>query len=80
MSFDYKRLIKFEHNIGAKEAKLRMMIGAAALLVSIFTASILLLIVGLVMVAEGYVGWCPMYSALHKNTCEVAAETPPASE
>ncbi|MEY4768520.1 MAG: hypothetical protein RL637_1159 [Pseudomonadota bacterium] len=80
MSFDYKRLIQFEHNIGTKEAKMRMMIGAAALFISIFTASILLLIVGLVMVAEGYVGWCPMYSALHKNTCETKIDSTEVSE
>jgi hypothetical protein len=76
MSFDYKRMLKFEHNIGAKEAKLRIMAGSAALLVSIFTAKIILLVIGLVLVAEGYVGWCPAYSGMGKNTCgenEVAA-------
>lgn len=82
MSFDYKRMIKFEHNVGAKEAKIRMMAGAAALLISVFTASIILLLVGLVLVATGYSGWCPAYSGMGKNTCG-ADETetpPPASE
>jgi predicted phage tail protein len=81
MSFDYKRMIKFEHNVGAKEAKLRMIVGAVALLVSIFTASIILLIVGLVLVATGYSGWCPAYSGMNKNTCGAEElETPAASE
>jgi len=81
MSFDYKRLIKFEHNIGAKEAKMRMMAGAAALLISIFTAKIILLLLGLVLVATGYSGWCPAYSGMNKNTFEtVDEELPTVSE
>lgn len=82
MSFDYKRMIKFEHNVGAKEAKMRMIAGAAALLISVFTASIILLVVGLVLVATGYSGWCPAYSGMGKNTCGMdEVETPPpASE
>jgi hypothetical protein len=86
MSFDYKRLVKFEHNIGEKEAKMRLMAGAAALLISVFTASIILLVLGLVLVATGYTGWCPAYSGMNKNTCDAAESakeeetTPPASE
>jgi len=81
MSFDYKRLVKFEHNIGAKEAKMRMMAGAAALLISIFTAKIILLLLGLVLVATGYSGWCPAYSGMNKNTFEtVDEELPTVSE
>ncbi len=78
MSFDYKRMIKFEHNVGAKEAKMRLMGGAAALLISIFTAKIILLLLGLVLVATGYSGWCPAYSGMNKNTCE--PEAPVVSE
>ncbi len=74
MSFDYKRLLKFEHNIGAKEAKMRMMGGAAALLISIFTAKIILLLLGLILVATGYSGWCPAYSGVNKNTLETTNE------
>lgn len=81
MSFDYKRLVKFEHNIGAKEAKMRMMAGAAALLISIFTAKIILLLLGLVLIATGYSGWCPAYSGMNKNTLEtVDEELPTVSE
>lgn len=69
MSFDYKRMIKFEHNQCEKEKKYRMIGGAALILVSIPTAEITLLLVGLILVATGYSGWCPVYSGLHKNTC-----------
>lgn len=69
MSFDFKRMMKFEHNVGSKEKKYRLYGGAALLLVSIFTAQIVLLLAGLIMVATGYSGWCPVYSGIGKNTC-----------
>lgn len=69
MSFDYKRMMKFEHNVGGKEKKYRLYGGAALLVISLFTAQILLLLVGLVLVATGYSGWCPAYSGMGKNTC-----------
>ena len=50
MSFDYKRMAKFEHNLGANEKKYRLYGGAALLAISIFTASIALLLVGMVLV------------------------------
>ncbi len=68
MSFDFKRMMKFEHNVGEKEKKYRLYGGAALLVISIFTAQILLLLVGLIMVATGYSGWCPVYSGLNKST------------
>ena len=68
MSFDYKRLIKFEHNIGEKDKKVRMVSGVVLLVASLFTASILMLLVGLVLVATSYSGWCPAYSSMDKNT------------
>lgn len=70
MSFDYKRMIKFEHNVGAKDKKIRLYAGVALLAVSLFTASIILLLVGLVLVATSYFGWCPAYSGFGKNSLE----------
>lgn len=72
MNFDYKRMIKFEHNVGDKEKKYRLYGGAALALISIFTASVFLLLAGLVLIGTGYSGWCPVYSGLGKNTCETA--------
>lgn len=69
MSFDYKRMIKFEHNIGEKEKKYRLYGGAALVAVSIFTASIALLLIGMLLIATGFSGWCPAYSGMNKNTC-----------
>jgi len=76
MSFDYKRMVKFEHNIGDQEKKYRLYGGAALLAVSIFTASIALLLIGMVLVGTGFSGWCPAYSGLNKNT----AATPDSTE
>jgi hypothetical protein len=69
MSFDYKRMIKFEHNIGEKEKKYRVYGGAALIAVSIFTASIAFLLIGMIILATGFTGWCPAYSGINKNTC-----------
>ena len=73
MSFDYKRLLKFEHNIGAKDKKVRLVSGIALLAVSLFTASILMLLVGLVLVGTSYFGWCPAYSGFGKSTLDTDA-------
>lgn len=72
MNFDFKRMLKFEHNVGEKEKKYRLYAGSALLVISLFIPSgeVLLLLVGLALVATGYSGWCPVYSGLNKNTCE----------
>ncbi len=72
MSFDYKRVFKFEHNVGDKEKNMRLVAGSALLLISLFTAKIILLLVGLILVATGYIGWCPAYSGFGRNTCVAA--------
>jgi hypothetical protein len=69
MSFDFKRMIKFEHNVGEKEKKYRLYGGAALIAISIFTASIALLLIGMALVATGFSGFCPGYAGLGKNTC-----------
>jgi len=70
MAFDFKRMIKFEHNVGEKEKKQRLYAGAALLVISLFIphGEVSLLLIGLVLVATGYSGWCPVYSGLNKNT------------
>lgn len=72
MNFDFKRMLKFEHNVGEKEKKYRLYAGSALLAISLFISGgqVLLLLVGLALVATGYSGWCPIYSGLNKNTLE----------
>jgi len=74
MSFDYKRMVKFEYNLGAKDKKVRMVSGVVLLAVSLFTAKVLLLLVGLGLVGTSYFGWCPAYSGFGKSTLEPDAE------
>ena len=69
MNFDYKRMFKFEHNVGEQEKKYRLYGGAALIAISIFTASIFLLLIGLVLVATGFTGFCPINAGLNRNTC-----------
>lgn len=74
MSFDYKRMVKFEYNLGAKDKKVRMVSGVVLLAASLFTAKVLLLLVGLGLVGTSYFGWCPAYSGFGKSTLEPDAE------
>lgn len=72
MSFDYKLLTKFDINVGEKEKKMRLIAGSVLLTVSLFTASIIALLLGVVLIATGYTGVCPAYSAMEKSTCETS--------
>lgn len=75
MSFDFKRMLKFEHNVGDKEKKYRVYGGAALFVLSVFTASIFLLIAGCALIATGFWGWCPAYSGFGKNTCAIGGDS-----
>ncbi|GFO73156.1 hypothetical protein BJAS_P3781 [Bathymodiolus japonicus methanotrophic gill symbiont] len=70
MNFDFKRMLKFEINVGTKEKKMRIYSGAALLFVSLFIASVPLLLIGLILVATGYTGFCPVYSGIERSTVE----------
>jgi hypothetical protein len=72
MSFDAKRMLKFEYNIGAKEKQYRIYAGTAAVVISVFTASIFLLLIGMALIATGFYGWCPTYSGMYRNTNTVS--------
>lgn len=68
MKFDYKKAIKPDLNVGDREQKQRLLAGTALVFVSIFAASIILLLVGLVLIATGYFGRCPVYAGINRNT------------
>ena len=70
MSFDYKRLTDFNVNVGEKDKNIRLISGSILLAASLFTAKIILLVVGLVLIATGYTRVCPAYSAMEKDTLE----------
>ncbi len=77
MSFDFKRALKKEVNIGLKEQKLRYAAGSALLLISVFLGNILLLFIGSILIATAFTRWCPAYSGLARST--VDPNEPPAA-
>jgi len=79
MSFDFKRALQKEVNVGLKEQKVRYGAGAAALVLSIFTGNIFLLLVGIVLAATGFMRWCPAYSGLNKSTVDPNEPAPTSS-
>lgn len=70
VNFDYKRLTKFEINVGEKESKIRLIAGSALLGISLFSGKIILLLIGVILVATGYTNFCPINSAMERNSCE----------
>lgn len=76
MKFDYKRMLKKELNVGSKEKQIRLIAGLGLILISIPLAKIILLIVGLILVATGYVGWCPINSGFGRNSYETEQTKP----
>lgn len=77
MSFDFKRALKKEVNIGLKEQKIRYWGGSALLLASVFLGNIPLLLLGGFVVYTAFSRWCPSYSGLSKST--VDPNEPPAA-
>ena len=70
MSFDFKKALKKEVNVGLKEQKIRYGAGSALLLLSVFLGNIALLLIGIVLVATGFTRWCPVYSGLNRTTVD----------
>ncbi|HHJ40096.1 MAG: hypothetical protein AXA67_07680 [Methylothermaceae bacteria B42] len=68
MGFDFKKMLKYERNIGDKEQKIRYGIGALLIFISLFLGSVILLMTGIVLLATGYTRWCPINSGLGRNT------------
>lgn len=74
MSFDIKRMLKRELNVGLAEQKNRYGVGIAALLISVFLANIPLLLIGSILVATAKWRWCPFYSGLGKSSAQPGEE------
>ncbi len=73
MDFSFKR-IKFEHNVGEKDQKIRYGIGTGFVCISLFTANAFLLLFGIALIGSAYLSWCPAYSGLAMNTCSGEAK------
>ena len=80
MNFDFKRMLKFELNQSAKEKKYRLYAGIGLVVLSVFMGDITSLLVGVILTATGFSGWCPVYSGMGKSTLEAAPAAEAASE
>ncbi len=69
MDFDFKRMLKKELNLGEKDILIRKNIGIAAAVLSVIPGSIPMLLLGIILIASATLSWCPVYSGLHKSTC-----------
>lgn len=68
MNFDFKRMLKYERNVGDKDQKIRYGVGAFLILVSLFLGNVILLLLGIILLASGYTRWCPIYSGMGRST------------
>lgn len=68
MNFDFKRMLRYERNVGDQDQKIRYGVGALSILVSLFLGSIPLLLLGIALLASGYTRFCPVYAAMGKTT------------
>jgi hypothetical protein len=77
MSFDFKKVLSKESNVGAQDRNIRFGAGSALLVGSLFILHIPLLVLGGVLVATGFTRTCPVYSGLGKSTID--PNEPPAA-
>ncbi|MGR9107942.1 MAG: YgaP family membrane protein [Gammaproteobacteria bacterium] len=70
MAFELKQMLNYQKNIGTQEQQKRYALGSLFLLISVFMASIPLLLLGCYLVGTAKINWCPVWSGLGKNTCE----------
>ncbi len=70
MSFDLKRMLKRELNVGLKEQKIRYRVGSGLVLASVFLGNIPLLVLGGILVATAFMRWCPAYSGMGRSTVD----------
>jgi cadmium resistance protein CadD (predicted permease) len=79
MKFDYKRMFKYENNVGGKEKQYRIYGGSALVIISIFTASIFFLLVGSILIATGFFGFCPINAGLCRSTGDAPSSEAPST-
>ncbi len=74
MQFDFKRMFKYEYNVGDQDQKIRYGVGSFAILVSLFLGSVPLLLLGIALLVSGYTHFCPIYAGLGRTTAACCGE------
>lgn len=65
--------VDMKENVGTVDRALRVVLGIALMLAGwLGSLGIVGIIIGAVLVFTGLFSFCPLYSALGKNTCETA--------
>ncbi len=70
MSFDIKKAIKFEKNVGKKDQQIRYGVGSVSLLIAMIKGNIFFLLLGIYLLGSAYLTWCPVMSGMSKNTSD----------
>lgn len=67
MAFTLKQRLNFKKNVGKQEQQKRYALGSMALLISVFTASIPLLLLGCILAGTAKMNWCPIWAGLGRK-------------
>ncbi len=74
MQFDFKRMLKYEYNVGDRDQTIRYGVGSISILVSLFLGSVPLLLLGIALLVSGYTHFCPIYAGLGRTTASCCGQ------
>ncbi len=74
MQFDFKRMLKYEYNVGDRDQTIRYGVGSFSILVSLFLGSVPLLLLGIALLVSGYTHFCPIYAGLGRTTASCCGQ------
>ncbi|MCU0644960.1 MAG: DUF2892 domain-containing protein [bacterium] len=60
-------------NVGATDKTIRIVVGILLIILGVF-GSRLWIIIGLIPLITGLIGYCPLYTVLGINTCKVKSD------
>ncbi len=61
-------------NVGATDKLIRIVLGIVLIVLGVINTAWLLVIIGLIPLITGLIGYCPLYTLLGINTCKVKTE------
>lgn len=67
--------MNLDYNVGSKDRNIRIGVGALLLVIGLlFAKSFLLVLIGIIILATGFLSFCPAYKLLGMNTASVTDE------
>jgi hypothetical protein len=61
-------------NVGATDKFIRIVLGIVLIVLGVINTAWLLVIIGLIPLITGLIGYCPLYTLLGINTCKVKSD------